>query len=71
MDTNTKSECELGLCDGSGIVLKGNGPDDFDEDLCLCEVGQELQEGGRVEAYDEHERFNPLDASAVLRWFNT
>jgi hypothetical protein len=36
-------ECELGLCDGSGIVLKANGPDDFDEDFCLCEEGQRLQ----------------------------
>jgi hypothetical protein len=58
MDNNTQKDCELSLCDGSGILLKANGPDDFDEDFCLCEKGEKLQDTGRAEAYDQHERFD-------------
>lgn len=70
MDINTKSECELGLCDGSGIVLKANGPDDFDEEFCLCEVGQSLDERTADHYEPECRAGNPIDASAVLNWFN-
>ena len=61
MDIVTQSgfgECELGLCDGSGITLKTVSPEDVEEDFCLCEVGQNLDK--RTE--DNYEQF---DVSSV------
>ena len=53
-------ECELGLCDGSGIINVQEGDSDFTQDFCPCKVGAELQ----------RTPFNALDASTVLNWFN-
>jgi hypothetical protein len=44
----------------SGIINVPNGDSDFDQDFCACDAGAELQVP----------QFNPLDASAVLNWFN-
>jgi hypothetical protein len=64
MDINTQSEFECSVCDGSGSYLIGNGRDDFDREFCSCPAGIQLQEE------QETAPFNPLDASAVLQWFN-
>jgi len=62
------TECELFMCDGSGILIKQNGPDDFDEDFCLCDTGQELEAAGRAEAYDQYER--NTGSSVIQSWID-
>ena len=66
-----KRSCEIGLCDGSGIISVPDGDADFDQDFCSCEAGEELQrEASRAEEYDQYDHF-PLSGSAVLDWFNS
>lgn len=45
-----KSECPLGLCNGSGINLEGDH-DDVREEKCLCVLEEEVERGadGRLQ----------------------
>jgi hypothetical protein len=40
-------ECELGVCDGSGVVTKWLSADDFETDFCPCEIGEQLADTER------------------------
>ena len=51
-NTQTSSEFECGLCDGSGVYIIGNGREDFDREFCKCPAGERAQQ----EADDEWER---------------
>ena len=69
-----------GRCFGSGVCTVANGTDDYDEDFCDCQAGDELQSRGfarPAEPAVEQESHAQFDVSRIaidpwhkLDWFD-